>query len=169
MDVNSCYKIGYVANTHGLKGEVTIVVNEAIPLQRTKSIFVEINGSLVPYFVERISDRGDKAFVKLEDVDNPEQAKLLKGCCLYLSLKARPMPGQGEFYDDEVVGFEVEDENLGVLGRIREVVLIGPNRLLAVDHRGKEILIPIKGPFIKSLNRSKKKFKVDLPQGFLDI
>ena len=169
MDIDSCYKIGYVAKTHGLKGEVTIVVNESILLEKATTVLVEVNGTLVPYFIERVSDRGDKAFIKLEDVDNPEQAKALKGCSLYLPKKARPKLGPGAFYDDEVLGFEVEDEKLGLLGEIREVVQIGPNRLLAINRPIKEILIPIQGPFIQSVNKSKKKVKVDLPEGFLDI
>src|SRR6267378_582592 len=115
MDIDSCYRIGYIEKTHGLKGEVTIVVRESIPIQKASTILVDVNGTLVPYFVERVSDRGDKAFVKLEDVDSPEQAKALKGCSLYLPKKVRPKLDRGGFYDDEVIGFEVEDEKLGLL------------------------------------------------------
>jgi len=169
MDIDSCYRIGYIEKTHGLKGEVTIVARESIPIQKASTILVEVNGTLVPYLVERVSDRGDKAFVKLEDVDSPEQAKALKGCSLYLPKKVRPKLDRGGFYDDEVIGFEVEDEKLGLLGEIREVVQIGPSRLLAIGRPLKEILIPIQGPFIQSVNKSKKKVRVDLPEGFLDI
>jgi 16S rRNA processing protein RimM len=45
----------------------------------------------------------------------------------------------------------------------------GPNRFLVVDHKGKEVLIPINGPFIKSVNKSKKKITVELPEGFLEL
>jgi 16S rRNA processing protein RimM len=169
MDIDSCYKVGYIAKTHGLQGEVTIVVTESVPLQKTTTVLLEVKGALVPYFIERISDRGDKAFIKLEDVDTPEQAKAIKGCSLYLPKKERPQLDRGEFYNDEVIGFEVEDEKLGLLGEIREVVQIGPNRLLAINRQAKEILIPIQGPFIQSVNKSKKKVRVDLPEGFLDI
>jgi len=170
MDLHSCYKIGYVAKTHGLKGEVTIILNSNVQsIQNTKSLFLEIKDMLVPYFIEHISDRGDKAFVKFEEVDSHEDAAQLKGCSLYLSKKARPKLDLGEFYNDEVVGFEVEDEKLGLLGKIREVLEIGPNRLIAIDSSTREILIPVNGPFIRNLDKSKKRFKVDLPDGFLDI
>ena len=170
METHSCYKIGYVAKTHGLKGEVTIVLDPAVPaLLASQSLFIEIKNSLIPYFIEHISDRGDKAFVKFDEIDTPEAAKQLKGCSLYLPKKARAKLKQGEFYNDEVVGFEVVDEKSGVLGTIREILEIGPNRLVAVDRAAGEILIPVNGPFIQEINRSKKKFKVDLPEGFLDI
>ena len=170
MDINDCIKIGYVSKTHGLKGGVTIVLNPASPgLDELESIFIEINGTLIPYTVEEYSDRTDKAFVKFEDVNTPEKANELRGCTLYFPKKSRVKSGKGDFYDDEVVGFEVEDVNLGVLGNIREVLQLGPNRLLAVDGPSKEVLIPVNGPFIQSINKSKKKFSVDLPEGFLDI
>jgi 16S rRNA processing protein RimM len=36
-------------------------------------------------------------------------------------------------------------------------------------HEGKEVLIPVNSPFITSINKSKKKISVNLPEGFLDI
>jgi 16S rRNA processing protein RimM len=48
-------------------------------------------------------------------------------------------------------------------------VKAGPNRLLALDHNGKEVLIPVNSPFITRINKSKKMITVNLPEGFLDI
>jgi 16S rRNA processing protein RimM len=33
----------------------------------------------------------------------------------------------------------------------------------------KEVMIPVNGPFVKSINRTKKTVTVSLPEGFLDI
>jgi 16S rRNA processing protein RimM len=170
MDIGDCFKIGYVSKTHGLKGGVTVVLNPASPgLDEFKLLYIEINGGLVPYTIEHYSDRSDKAFIKLEDVNTPELAQQLRGCSLFIPKTERPKSTRGDFYDDEVVGFGVEDVSLGELGKVREILQLGPNRLLAVNGHLKEILIPINGPFILSVNKSKKKFTVDLPEGFLDI
>lgn len=83
--------------------------------------------------------------------------------------KLRPSLPKGEFYNDEVIGFEVSDEALGLLGKVTEIQESGVARHLVVDHSGKEIMIPLNGPFIKSLNKSKKRIAVDLPEGFLDL
>jgi 16S rRNA processing protein RimM len=134
-----------------------------------ESVFVELKGSLVPYFIKSFSDRGDKAFLKFEDVNTTEQAAYLKGSALYLSKSVRPSLKRGEFYNDEVVGFMVEDETEGNLGLIKQVIQSGPSRLLEIGYNSKDILIPIHGPFIKSVNKSKKLIKVSLPEGFLSI
>jgi 16S rRNA processing protein RimM len=86
-----------------------------------------------------------------------------------LPKETRPKLKRGEFYDDEIIGFVVEDETIGILGAITEVSTNGPNKLLVINYLGKEALIPTNGPFIKSVNKTKKLIKVELPEGFLDI
>jgi 16S rRNA processing protein RimM len=169
MNLQDCYKVGYVSKTHGLKGEVTInTLPECPDLTSIETIFLEDNGTLVPYFIGSISVKGDKAFVKFEDVDSIDAASELKGMSLYLAKAERPKLARGDFYNDEVIGFDVlESEN--VIGRVVGIMEAGPSRFLEVDNVGKEILIPINGPFIKSINKSKKKITVELPEGFLDL
>jgi 16S rRNA processing protein RimM len=169
MEKESCFKIGYVAKAHGLKGEVTIIVTEPMDLDSVESVFVELKNTLVPYFIKELSDRGDKAFVKFDEINSIEQANAIKGSSIYLPKETRPKLKRGEFYDDEILGFVVEDEAIGILGAITEVSANGPNKLLVINYLGKEVLIPINGPFIKSVNKTKKLIKVELPEGFLDI
>ena len=169
MKIEECFKVAYVSKTHGLAGEVTIsLLPECPDLSSIKSIFVEKGGSLIPYFIKSISIKGDKAYVRFEDVDSIDKAAELKSASLYLAKTERPKLSRGEFYNDEIVGFEVE-ESAHQLGKVTDIMEAGPNRFLVIDHNGKEVLIPINGPFIKSVNKSKKRVIVELPEGFLDI
>jgi 16S rRNA processing protein RimM len=169
MDVASAFKIGYVAKTHGLRGEITIAIQPECPdLSGVDTLFLDRKGQLVPFFVQSVSFKSDKAFVKLEDVDSIDQASELKGSSIFLPKKDRPRPARGEFYSDEVIGFEVADDHR-VLGHVKEVVEAGPSRFLSLEVDNRETLIPVTGPFIKSVNRSSKKIRVELPDGFLEI
>ena len=171
MEIDSCFKIGFIIKTHGLKGEVTISLHEDAPedLSSIHSIFLEKDKRLVPYFIQSISNRGAKAFVKFEDVDSIEESEKLIKQTVYLQKSARPKSGRGEFYNDEIIHFKVIDETAGSVGNIVEIMQAGPNKLLVVDHDGKEVLIPVNSPFITSINKSKKVVTVNLPEGFLDI
>jgi len=170
MNISDCYKAGYVAKTHGLKGEVTIVISVDCPDPASlKIFFVDINQNLVPHFIQTVSVKGDKAFLKLEDVNTPEEAAKLKGCSLYLPKTERPKLSRGEFYSEEVVGFEVIDIENGSLGVVKEVFEHGLSRHLVVVRDQKEVMIPTNGPFIQGINKAKKKITVTLPDGFLDI
>lgn len=169
MNISNCYKVGYISKTHGLKGEVTAIFQEEAEFETLESLFLLQNNNLIPYFLESYSDRIDKAFIKFDDVNTLEEAAALKGCSIYLPKTVRPKLKRGQFYDDEVVGFVVEDDAAGNLGSITEVQASGLSRLLVVVKEGKEVLIPIDGPFIQSVNKSKKLIKVSLPEGFLEM
>lgn len=171
MQITSSYKIGFILKPHGLKGEVSISLDEEAPedFENMESLFLEKEGRLEPYFIESISVRGAKGYLKLEDIDTPEDAAKISRRSIYLPKTTRPKSEKGEFYDDEVKGFTVHDEEGNLLGKIHDVMKAGPNKLLVLDYNDKEVLIPVNGPFITSVNKSKKKITVNLPEGFLDI
>jgi 16S rRNA processing protein RimM len=75
---------------HGLKGEVTISLDVDAPADwdSLKSIFLEVKSQLVPYFIETISVRHDKAFLKLEDVSTPEASCIKR--CFHLLAESKP-------------------------------------------------------------------------------
>lgn len=171
MNVEEYYKAGFIMRPHGLKGEVTISLDIDSPAEwdMIETVMIEIKGRLVPYFITSASIKGNKAFLKLEDIDTPETAGQLKGCTLFLPKETRPKLQRGDFYNDEVLGFEVEDEINGYLGVVETIEQAGANRFLIVSFNSKEIMIPAHQPLLKSVNKSKKKITVNLPDGFLDI
>jgi 16S rRNA processing protein RimM len=171
MNTESFFKIGWIVKPHGLKGEVTVMLEEDAPndFSSIKSVFIEQDGRLIPYFIQHLSAQGKKAFIKFEDVNSPEDAGRISKQSFYLSKSLRPKAAPGQFYPDEVIAFEVHDQERGLLGKISEVVQAGPNRLLVLHYQGKEVLIPVNAPFITSVNMGRRKIKVELPEGFLDL
>jgi 16S rRNA processing protein RimM len=171
MQISDCYKIGYILKPHGLKGEVTISLDAEAPddIASLEIVFVEQNNRLIPHFIQSVSQNGNKAFVKFEDIDTIETATNISKSPLYLPKSARPKSEKGDFYDDEIIGFAVQDKDAGFLGNIEAVEQAGPNKLLMLKHLEKEVLIPVNGPFILGINKSKKVITVLLPEGFLEI
>ena len=171
MNIDDYFKIGFVLKPHGLKGEVTIALDDGafIDNENKNWFLLGAQHNLVPYFIERISITGNKGFVKFEDVNNQADAVRISRMAIYLPKSARPKSGRGEFYDDEITGFAVWDSHAGLLGNVTSIMQTGANRLLVVDNNGKEVLIPIDSPLITSINKTKKRINVDLPEGFLDI
>jgi 16S rRNA processing protein RimM len=167
MKKESLVKIGYIMKTHGLKGEVTLKLHPDAPeLEPHDVLMVETESGFVPHFVERISFKGSQAFLKLEEISTIEQSKLLKGKSVFFEKASRPKLKRGEYYEDEYVGLSVWEGKLN-LGEVIQVVGQGASRFLEIGD--KKWLIPINGPFIKSVSKAKKKIEVDLPEGFLEI
>ncbi|MBU1821567.1 MAG: PRC-barrel domain-containing protein, partial [Bacteroidetes bacterium] len=76
---------------------------------------------------------------------------------------------EDQFYYHEIQGFEVVDENLGVLGTVREVYSVSTQNLIALDYRGVEVLIPIVDDIVLTADREKNQVLVNLPEGLLQV
>jgi 16S rRNA processing protein RimM len=75
MRKDDCFELGYISRPHGLNGSMVLVLDVDFPNQyeKLKSLFVEVKGQLVPYFIESLQIRPDKAVIQLEEVDSEEK------------------------------------------------------------------------------------------------
>jgi 16S rRNA processing protein RimM len=171
MRKDDCFLLGYVIKPHGLKGEVSVLLDVDFPedYKEMESVFLDIDQKLVPFFISAISINRDKAVIKFEDITTPEQAMSLKGRELYLPESTLPEMEADQFYFHEVIGYSVTDQTSGRLGVITNVYESGKQDLLAVDHQGIEILIPLIDEIVLEVNRENKEVLVNLPEGLLDI
>lgn len=171
MNVDSCYRIGRIIKPHGIKGNVSVFIDREAPedFGMLKMVYAEKKHRLIPLLIKDIVLKGDRAYMHFDDVDTLEEAESYRQCELFLPKDSRPEPAEGRFYKDEVIDFAVIDQEAGKLGTVKEVRAIGPTDMLIIDSDGKEILIPVNGPFIQKIQRSKKSISVSLPDGFLEI
>lgn len=171
MRKDDCFLLGYVIKPHGLKGEVSVFLDTDSPdsYDEMESVLLEINQRLIPFFISELSLRGDRAILRLEGVDTFEQAEELRGAPMYLPEDLLPELESGQFYFHEVIGFEVSDKEAGDIGQITRVYASGKQDLLAVDHHGTEVLIPVIDEIILRVDREDRKIHVVLPEGLLDI
>jgi 16S rRNA processing protein RimM len=167
-NMNDYFKAGYISKAHGLKGAVTLVLEQGAEefLKNDQPLFLQINSSIIPFFIEELHVQNDKALVKLEDVNTAEEAQKLKGVLVFLPKSVRPKSGRGEF--DEILGFSVVHEN-EILGEVIRVENEQINPLIIVFSGEKEIAIPVNAPFIQSVNKTQKRIIVELPDGLLDL
>jgi 16S rRNA processing protein RimM len=171
MDIDSCYQLGYVIKPHGLKGEVSIYIDADEPqaYRKLESVLIQQDNNLVPFFIAKIKISGQKAILRLEESTTIESAQSLKGSALFLPLTALPVLTDYQFYFHEIIGFIVQDENLGEIGPVLTVYDAGPQDLLAIEHKGKEILLPINDETVRKADKNKKLIFVNIPDGLLDI
>lgn len=171
MVIDDCFKLGHIVKKHGLKGELSILLDVDYPEDYTEleSVFVEINKQLVPFFIERLQLNGERGIVKFEDVDDLPSAERLFKSDLYLPVENLPELGEGQFYYHEVVGYSVQDKSLGKIGQVTQVYEFPNQDLFGVDHQSKEVLIPINDQLIVKVDHQLKQVDVDLPEGLLDV
>ncbi|QCK13267.1 ribosome maturation factor RimM [Mangrovivirga cuniculi] len=171
MDINSCFQLGYITRLHGVQGELQIFIDSDNPEEYSEmeSVFVEIDGQLVPFFIESLSVKGNKGIIAFEDIQTLEEAEKMKGHGLYLPLQALPELTGNQFYYHEIVGFKIIDENQGELGVVNHIINHPGQDLIVMDFKDSEVLIPVNDVILKGLDRDEKILKVDLPDGLLDV
>ena len=86
---DQCFQLGTIIRKVGSDGRVLLQLDTDDPkaYQKTESVFVELSKKLVPFFVQSFRlQPSNTAHVKLEDVDNEEQASFLIGSEVFLPL-----------------------------------------------------------------------------------
>ncbi|OOG73346.1 ribosome maturation factor RimM [Algoriphagus sp. A40] len=172
MNKDQCFQIGRIAKVHGLRGEVNVVLDVDYPedYEGLEHLFIEQKGRLVPFFLEHfVIQPGNRALAKFEELDTIELVESLVGAEAYLPLTELPKLEDDQYYFHELIGFEVEDETLGLIGPIQIIYDLETQDLLGVIHQGKEVLIPIQDGIITKVDKAAKKVFCQLPEGLLDI
>ncbi len=171
MQISDCFELGYILKTHGLKGELVIVLDVDNPeeYEELDSFFVQIKGQLVPHFIESYNLQGSRAIVRLEDVTTIDAAKALIGSKLFLPLENLPELDEDQFYYHEVMGYQVVDEIKGKLGTVDAIYDMPGNDLLAMRYQGQEVLIPINDDIVKNADHTAQTLHVLLPEGLLEV
>lgn len=170
MKKDNSILFGKIIKPHGIKGELRIdLLNPKFEYnKKMESVFVEIDGKLVPFFIEDYSGRGPFGVLKLEGINTLEQAAGLHSKSLYINSKFIRSEQNSGPKILELLSFQVEDIRLGNLGVVTDIEE-GAQERLVVKKGGREILIPFTKPLIKTWDANSKIILVDLPAGFLDI
>lgn len=172
MEKEQCFLLGSVSKVQGLAGKLIFRLEVDFPedYRNLESVYIEKNRKLIPFFIDEIEIL-PKGFarVKLEDIDTDDLARTLVKGQLYLPLDQLPQLEKDQFYFHEIVDFDVIDENTGLIGKVIEHIDIPVNPQLLVDHKGKEVLIPISDHFYKGIDKIKGEIYVDLPPGLVEV
>lgn len=172
MRKKDCFYLGKIAKKYSFKGEVLVYLDTDEPELYTEleSMFVEINGHLVPFFIEKSSIHREKFLrTQFEDMDSEEAADTIVGKDVYLPLTMLPKLEGNKFYYHEVVGFDAIDQRLGNFGTILRISDNGVQALFEVQKDDAVILIPLIDEFIIEVNRENKSILFNTPEGLIDL
>jgi len=171
MTKDQCFNLGYIARRVGNKGELLFVLDVDDPsrYKKLESVFVELNNSLVPFFIKRIELRNNNATVAIDGIDTIERAEELVKSGLFLPLTVLPKLSGKKFYIHEMPGFTVFDKVYGEIGIVERVLEFPQQAIFQIKKGNREILIPAKDEFIISINRSDKRLEIHAPDGLIDI
>lgn len=170
-DKDQYYILGKVIKTHGYKGELVFLLETDNPdaYSDLDMVFVNMDSSLVPWFIENIRINDDLAVVKLEDISDPDQARVFLKKELYLPVDKLSQLAGTNFYFHEIVGYQVMDKTYGEIGIVDEILDRPEQELIRILKGEKEILVPMTDEMIVDIDRKNKILLLDTPPGLIDL
>lgn len=144
-----------ISRLHGLKGEVEISFRDksyfaSLPILN-ENIPVIINGK--EFIILKIKKKNKSFVFQIKDIEDIESAKELIGRDIYIDSKYLPELDEDTFYEAELIGYKIIDENKNIYGEIIDIYSLPSNYVLdiALAENNKKVSIPfVKAYFGKS-------------------
>lgn len=171
---NEVVKIGQLAKTHGIKGELNFRFdNDVFDQVDCPYLILKIDNIFVPFFLVEYRFRSDDvALVTFEDINDEIEAAPLQGLEVYFPRKyyIEKTEEETEFTWDFFIGFTIKTANNReeVIGKIISVDTQTLNTLFLVEAAdGEEIIIPAAEEFIKEIDTENITLYMELPEGLI--
>lgn len=154
--------IGKIVNTHGIKGEVRILSD--FPY---KNKVFNIGNELIiddkKYEIKSYRVHKEFDMVTLDDFTNINDVLFLLKKKVYFDKDLLNLD-DNEILDEDLINYVVLT-NDGKRGIIKEIFKASEsNKILRVDI-GREVLIPINSPMIKTIDKKRKEVVIELIEG----
>jgi 16S rRNA processing protein RimM len=174
------FKIGIVQKPHGIKGEVILNFDAEIAdeMEGQDTVFIDIYGGLVPFFISHYRFKSDKAAIVLfELARTEEELKEIIGRPVFLNKQTQAVVFDAYEETIDVTGFKLFDEDNVGIGTILNIIENPDNPLLEVEPSpvisGKtypdNFLVPLNDDLIIEIHAKEKWLKMHLPEGLLDV
>ena len=165
-------KIGKIIDSHGLDGTFKVFNTTDSPKKRYAKgnkvyLYNETTDERIEMTVASFRLSGQIAFVKLEDINNPEDAKAFKGFEIH-TIKDRNDLQVGYYFYDDLVDCTIIDQAKNELGKVIKVEEFPAQITLRVkSQNGKDFFVPFVKQFIKKVDIENKKIYIEVIEGML--
>lgn len=164
---NEILRVGVIASTHGLRGEVKVFPTTEYPerFDELEDILLDTGRGMKELKIRSV--RYFKQFVILafEGLDRIEDVQPFLKKELYVSREDALSLGDDEYYIADLIGLAVIDETEGEIGRITDVLETGANDVYVVKTKEGELLLPAIHSCIMEVNVDEGYVRVRVPAG----
>jgi len=165
-------RVGVIANTHGVKGEVKVFPTTDDPKRFEDLEDVILDTGKEKKILEITSVRYFKNMVilKFKGFDDINDIEKYKGKDLLVTRENAVKLEEGEYFITDLIDLIVVDEEGNKIGILYDVLQTGANDVYVVklDGTNKELLLPNIKECILDVNLETKTIKVHIMEGLMD-
>lgn len=165
------FRVGVIANTHGIKGEVKVFPTTGEPerFNYLKDVILDTGKEKLPLEVSSVRFFKNLVIVKFKGINNINDIEKYKGCELYVTRENAIPLEEGEYYLADILDAKVVTEDGEDFGVLTDILETGANNVFVVDHQGKEVLLPDIPDCVKNVDVENGIITVYIMKGLLDL
>lgn len=164
--------IAKIVKPRGLRGELVADLLTDFPKRfdgLENVIAVSADGTRSDLKIEDFWFQKDRIVLRFRGFTSVEEAEALRGIEICVPESSAAELGEGEFFDWQLAGCEVETVEGERIGTVREIMRTGGTELLVVENEAREFLIPFVQAICTEVDIEAKKIRVDPPEGLLEL
>ncbi|GAH17979.1 unnamed protein product, partial [marine sediment metagenome] len=132
------------------------------------TVFLRDNNSRTTLNIEKIRIKENTVILKLKDIENIQEAKMIVGSFLEVERKNAVKLSKDTYFVFEIIGLEAYDENNIFLGKVENVISTGSNDVYIVKIKNKkELFIPAIREVVKNIDLEKKRITIKMVDGLI--
>jgi 16S rRNA processing protein RimM len=152
--------IGKILRPIGTQGDVKI-----LPFAESPERFLSLNSvwigkdqqTALSFKLEQCLLEMDTVRMHISSISTREDARTLCDQFVFVAESEKALLQVGRYYIDDILGCEVELENKGTIGTVRDVLNLPANDVWLVWNGEKEIMIPAVKAIVKSIKIEQKR------------
>ena len=167
MSNKNLLEIGLLLGVHGIKGEVKLKSYTEIPenLFSYKDFYTENSNKPINLkFVRKVKQN---LICKIENITTRNDAEKLRGLKLFIKRDQLSILADDEFYQVDLLGFQVYNLNRDSLGEIITFNDFGGGLLIEVKKNDKKFYLPMSSDFLEDINYVEREVVLNLDLNFI--
>ena len=163
-------RVGVIASTHGLKGEVKVfpTTDEPERFRKLKKVFLDTGKEYMPLKIKSVKFFKNQVILKFDEFQDINEVEKYRGKDLLIDREQALPLAENENFIVDLINMDVYDEEEQRLGTLTDVLQTGANDVYVVEtEEGKEILLPAIPSCILEVDVKAAKMIVRIPEGLL--
>lgn len=164
-------RIGVIANTHGIKGEVKVfpTTDDINRYKQLKEVILDTGKEHKKLEIENIRFFKQMVIVKFKGIDTINDIEKYKGKDILVTREQAIPLEEDEYFIYDIIGATVVTEEGEEIGTLEEVLQTGANDVFVVTSlEGKELLFPVIQDCVREINIEEKKVTIHVMKGLLE-
>ena len=160
--------VGRIIGIHGVRGEIKVKSLTDFPERFSPGALLYVEGETIQREVLSARPHKGALLVKLTGMNDRNAAETLRGKYLFVAREDAMPLAEDEYYEDELVGLQVETMEGEVLGELMQIMWTAANEVYIVQGRRGEILIPAIAEVVQEVDLEQGVMRVALLPGLIE-